>query len=460
MNEDGVMVAARLDRLPGSRAIWILVGLLSFGAFFEIYDIALTAVISPGLVKAGVFHQGPKDLLGLSDQASFVAATFLGLWIGTLAFSSIADRLGRRLIFTFSLLWYALATAIMALQSTAAGVDIWRLIAGVGVGMQIVTIDCYLAEIVPRAVRGRAFAVSTFLQYLAVPIAAVLALLVVPHGFLGIAGWRWLGWFPALGALLVWWVQRALPESPRWLADHGELEKCEIVLRTIEARVARDTGRALPPPEPLNVPSSRRGLRPSLWRAPYDRRVLLMSLFQVLQSIGYFGFANWVPTLLEARGINITRSLAYTAAIGLSYPIAPLVVSVFADRTERKGQIVIGALGAAACGLLFARQSAAAGWIAFGVLLSASNILMSIGFHAYQSELFPTPVRARAVGLVYSFSRLSTIFSGYLIAFLLRTAGVSGVFIAIAVMLAFAALIIGVFGPRTTGLALEKISPG
>ncbi len=346
----------------------------------------------------------------------------------------------------------------MGLQSSALAVDLWRLAAGLGMGMQLVAIDCYLAELMPKAMRGRAFAVSGFIQFLAAPIGAVLALVLVPHGLGGIAGWRWLAWAPALGAALIWWVQRALPESPRWLADHGRAEDAEAVIAGIEARVERETGRTLEAPDAVaGAIASPAGA--SLWAPPYGRRVLMMTGFQILQSIGYFGFANWVPTLLEARGVGITKSLAYTAAIALSYPLAPILVSLFADRIERKWQIVIGALGAAVCGLLFASQSAAPLWIVFGVLLSAFNVLMSIGFHTYQSEIFPTPFRARAVGLVYSFSRLSAMVSGYLIAFLLRTSGVSGVFAAIAAMLAAAALLIAVFGPRTRGLALEAISP-
>lgn len=458
VDRDVNTIAARLDRLPGSRAIWALVGLISFGAFFEIYDIALTAVISPGLERAGVFHRGGAGLFGLSDQATFVAATFLGLWLGTLTFSSVADRLGRRPIFTYSLLWYAAASAAMSLQSTAAAVDAWRLIGSLGVGMQLVTIDCYLAELVPPAIRGRAFSVSNFIQYLAVPAAGAIAVLVVPRNFLAIAGWKWLGWFPALGALAIWWVQRALPESPRWLADHGRLAEADAILRAMEARIAKETGTLPLPGEPLVSPRPSQ-VRGSLWRPPYRRRVAFMAVFHLLQGVGYYGFANWLPTLLEAQGVTITKSLAYSTAVALSYPIAPLLVSAFADRIQRKWQIVLGALGSAACGLLFASQSSAAGWIVLGVLLSLSNILMAIGFHAYQSELFPTVIRARAVGFVYSFSRLSTVFSGYLIALLLQASGVRGVFAALAATLATAAIVVATFGPRTTGASLEEISP-
>jgi putative MFS transporter len=95
------MISARLDRLPATRFIWKLVVLLSLGAFFEIYDIGLTGSLSPGLIRAGIFHAGTKGMFGLTDQATFAAITFLGLFVGTIAFARVADRYGRRAIFTF-----------------------------------------------------------------------------------------------------------------------------------------------------------------------------------------------------------------------------------------------------------------------------------------------------------------------------------------------------------------------
>jgi len=450
-------IAARLDRLPGSRVIWTFVALLSFGAFFEIYDISLTSYIGPELIAAGVFHRGARGLFGLNDIASFAAATFAGLWIGSLVFSAVADRIGRRPIFMISLLWYAAATVCMGLQSSAIGVDLWRLIAGVGVGTQLVAIDCYIAELTPRAMRGRAFAISNAIQFSAAPVCAFLAVLLAPHGLAGLPGWRWLAFFPALGAVGVWWVQRGLPESPRWLASRGRLSEAEATMGRIERRTIAVTGRPLDPIGAVELEIHAPGAA-RLWAPPFRGRLIMMAAFHVLQTIGYYGFANWAPTLLEAQGVNLKNSLVYSASIALALPAGPLLFATFADRIERKWQIVIGALGAAVFGLIFARQSTAPMWITFGVLISVSANLMSYGYHAYQSELFPTRVRARAVGTVYSFSRLSAIFSSYAIAYILQIGGVSGVFVFLSAALVLVAVIIGGFGPRTRGLALEEIA--
>lgn len=455
--------AARIDRLPATRYIWTLVALVSFGAFFEIYDLALTAPLGAALLHDGIFRDGAGGLFGLNDQATFIAATFAGLYVGTLGFSFVADKLGRRPIFTFALLWYAMATVIMGFQSTAFSIDLWRFIASIGVGLELVAIDCYLAELTPKAHRGRAFAVSTSIQFLSAPLVGVLAWQLIPGVHLGVDGWRWLAFVPAVGAVLVWWVRRALPESPRWLEAHGRTDAARATLDGIEARVEADLGQPLPAVDTSPVTEASADAPSgaiSLWRPPYLRRTLTLVVFHVFQVIGYFGISHWLPTLLVSQGVTLTKSLGYTAILALVPPIAPLLYARFADRFERKWALVAGALLAAACGLLMGQMTPQSSFVIFvfiGIGVSVGNSLMSLSYHTYQSELFPTRVRARGVGLVYSFSRLAAIFSGYLIAFTLDAAGSSGVFALIAGCMAMVALVIGAFGPRTRGRALEDI---
>jgi putative MFS transporter len=457
-------IGARLDRLPPTRYIWYLVGLVSFGAFFEIYDLALTAPLSLGLLAAGVFHRGAAGFFGFTDQATFAAATFAGLYVGTLGFSAVADRLGRRPIFTFALLWYAVATVVMGLQNSALAIDLCRFVASVGVGLELVAIDCYLAELMPKTVRGRAFAVSASLQFLSVPLVSVLAWALIPGTHFGIAGWRWLAFVPAVGALLIWQVRRALPESPRWLEAHGHAHEADLVTSKIEQRVAQDLGLKVPQlhaaDAPARAPMHGAAKAISLWTPPYRRRTIVMIAFHLFQTIGYFGFSNWLPTLLVAQGVAIGKSLAYSAVLALVPPIAPLAFSLFADKLERKWMVAAGALLAAAAGLLLSRVTQNSNFALFTVIgasVAIGNSLMSLSYHTYQSELFPTPMRARAVGFVYSFSRLSAIFSSYIIAATLDRAGSVGVFVLISTAMVVVALTVGLFGPRTRGIALEQI---
>ncbi|MDA8251460.1 MAG: MFS transporter [Rhodospirillales bacterium] len=452
-------ITARLDRLPPTRHIWTLVVLLSVGGCFELYDLLMTAYVSPGLIRSGVFHAGSKGLFGLTDQAAFASITFAGLFVATIGLGHVADRYGRRVIFTWSLLWYSAATLVMATRQTALGVDLWRFIAALGVGVELVTIDTYLAELVPKRLRGRAFIVNQSIQFCSMPLAALMGWIFAPIDPFGIAGWRFVAAFPALAAIAVWFIRRAVPESPRWLAQQGRGAEADRIAAAIEAKVAAEARTVLPPPEPAPAEEERSGgTLAEIWVPPYRRRTIMLIVFNLCQSIGYYGFNNWVPALLAAQGATFNRSLEYSFMIALASPTLPLLFYRWTDRTERKWQLVAAACGIGSFGALFT-LSAAPAWLVFcGIGITTASNLMSYAFHAYQPELFPTRVRARAVGFVYSFSRLSTVFSSFMIAFFLAHFGTPGVFAFIGAAMLVVVVAIGAFGPRTRGLALEEIS--
>jgi putative MFS transporter len=456
--EQVAMITARLDRLPASRYLWGLILLLSLCGFFEIYEIALTSTLSPGLIRAGVFQEA-KGQFGLTDQASFAAATFLGLFVGTSSFAAVADRFGRRRVLIGSLLWYIVATAMMAGQSTAVGVDTWRFIAGVGVGVQLVTIDSYIAELVPRKLRGRAFATNYGVMYLAAPVAALLSWLLLPRAPLGLSGWRYVSLFPLCAAPVLWWVYRVLPESPRWLLQQRNVSGAERVVSKFESHVWGELGGDLPVQAPVYIGTAAgSSCFRELFRPPYLRRTVMLLALNIFQALGFYGFTNWVPSLLLSQGASFVKSLEYSFVIAIVYPLTPLLCICIADRVERKWQIVAGAAGTAVFGLLFSQQHAPAKLILCGALVTISNIVLSYSYHAYQTELYPTRIRARAIGFVYSFSRLATILSGFVIAIALRDFGTTGVFVFIASCMLVVVLAVGSFGPRTAGLTLEEAS--
>jgi putative MFS transporter len=185
----------------------------------------------------------------------------------------------------------------------------------------------------------------------------------------------------------------------------------------------------------------------------------MLMAFNFFQTIGFFGFTNWLPTLLAAQGHSITKSLFYSAVIAVAYPFWPLLWSfTVAERYERKWQIVVASGATAVLGLIFAMLTVPSLLIVCGTLIVGANTLMSFAYHPYQAELYPPEVRARAVGFVYSFSRLSTVFTSFMIAFLLREFGAPGVFALISFSMFVVMASIGIYGPRTRGRSLEDIA--
>ena len=455
-------ISARLDRLPTTRRIWTMVVLLSLGGCFEYYDLFLTGYIAPGLVRSHIFTATTAGFFGNNGIASFVAAFFIGLFIGTIVFGFVADRFGRRSIFTASLIWYSVCTLVMAFQHSAGSINLWRLLAGAGIGVELVTIDTYLSELMPKHLRGRAFVLNAAIQFSILPVAAALAWWLVPRTPLGIDGWRWLVGIGAVGAVAVWLLRRQLPESPRWLAQRGRLVEADRIVAGLEAAAvavpAPQSQVAEPGSEAEEMDPEARGSLMDIIRPDYLPRTIMLILFNVFESVGYYGFANWVPTLLIKHGITITHSLQYTFIIAIAAPFAPLLFFNIADRVERKTLIMVSAFGVGVFGLIFAAVRSPVAIVGLGVLLTIANNVMSFAFHTYQAELYPTRIRAVAVGFVYSWSRLSVVFMAFVIAFTLRDFGVPGVFTLIAGSMAIVIVAIGLLGPRTRNLSLEEIA--
>ena len=129
-------VTARFDRLPMTATLWKLLTLVALGGFFELYDVYFAGYIAPGLFRSGILTPTTASFFAMNGLAGFLASLFIGLFIGTICFGSLADRFGRRRVFAASMLWYCIATIFIAFQDTALGLNVWRLICSIGVSSE------------------------------------------------------------------------------------------------------------------------------------------------------------------------------------------------------------------------------------------------------------------------------------------------------------------------------------
>jgi putative MFS transporter len=443
-----VNAAGRLERLPVSRFHRRFVALVSLGGWFEFYDIFMVAYLGASLRASGFFD--------LAQLGLFASAGFAGMFVGAIVFGIGSDYFGRRAAFVWMLLIYSLFTLAGAFAPTAGWLIASRVLAGIGIGAEMIVIDTYVTELVPGAVRGRAIAITQVVGFTAIPAVAAISYVLVPTNVL-LAGWRWVMIIGACGALFAWYLRRALTESPRWLESRGRTAEAETIMAAIEADVAADTGEPLPSPLLIPLDSKARVPWLELCRPPYIGRMTMLIAFQVLQTIGLYGWATWLPTFLLQQGVPLVTSLRYTMLMAVASPIGPLFAAATSDRLERKWTIVGLSVVMAAVGLAFLRARAPWQVIASGAAVTLFSYWFSAAFHAYQAELFPTVARATGVGFTYSWSRLSAAASSILIGALLAR-GVGMVVLLISASWVGVAIIIGAFGPRTNALTLESLS--
>ncbi|RXS67564.1 MFS transporter [Streptomyces sp. TM32] len=446
----GHRAAARLDRLPPSRWHRRLTLVVGIGAFFDLYEIFLGGVLAA--VLAAQWHLGP------TAKSWVIAAGFLGMFVGANVLSVLADRFGRRRMFLVNLAGYSLFSLLSAGAPDLSWLLPLRFLAGLGLGAELVLVDTCLAEFLPRAVRGRYIAWAYTIGFVGVPVAALLgARLVAAHRLLGIEGWRWLLVAGALGAAFLQLMRRQLPESPRWLLVQGRGAEAERIVAGLEERAARESGGSLPSvPEAETVPERKVPLG-AMFRGCYRRRTVMWWLFQVLQTVGYYGFGSLAPVVLTAKGHTVTESLLYAALSFCGYPIGSALSIPLIDRIERRTLIIASALGIAACGLAFGFAAATWAVVTFGVLLTVCSNVFSNAFHVYQTEIFPTGLRSSAIGVAYSLSRLTSVVLPFVALSVLSNLGPAAVFTGSAALMLLLCLDVALLGPRTTGRSLERI---
>ncbi|MDH6244887.1 MFS transporter [Mycobacterium sp. OTB74] len=445
-------IGQRLDHLPVGPVHRRVVAAIGLGLFFEVYEIFLASSIAATLRS---HYQVDASTLKL-----LLASTFVGMFVGSVGFGRLADRLGRRRAFILNLVWFSVWSVAGACAPNAWVLVMTRFLAGVGVGAEYPVADSYLADVLPKEHRGRLAAWAYTCSFVAVPVLGFLSLYLDKHTILGIEGWRVLLAVGALGAVGVAALRRGLPESPRWLASRGRLDEAEAAVQQFEAGGAAvaepvDYAAAVVPAEPDGQPAP----RDRLWVSPYRQRVAMLSVFHLCQPFAYYGFGTLAALVLVSRGYSTTSSLLFTALSYLGYPVGSMLAIPLLGWIERKFLIIGSAAAIAVSGVLFATADTAPAIVIMGFLTTALCNVFSNAYHVYQAEIFPTDIRATAVGATYSLSRLSSGLLPFILLPVLDDYGATAMFGVVVAALVVVMGVVAALGPRTSGRNLEDINP-
>lgn len=438
-----VNAGARLDRLPISAFHQRIVTLIGIGMFFDGYDVYVAATVIGATLKSGFST--------LAQNAQFISVTFIGMMIGSFLTGFLGDRYGRRFTYQANLMIFGVASLASAFAPTMPALIAMRGVMGIGLGAELVAGYAALTEFLPPQARGKWSGILNTCVVLSLPVSALASALLIPR-----IGWRIMFVIGGAGALIVWYLRKSMPESPRWLESIGRVEEAEAMMKVIEADFA---GRGISLPEPAAPPPA---LATRTFSALFGRQLLSRTLVGattlIVANTLIYGFVSWLPTFFVQQGLSMASSFKYSFLMSCGAPVGALLASFAADSLGRKPAII----GASFAGILFGgiypsiRDPLLFPLVGF-LLVVSIYVLVALLFAIYIPELFPTDLRMRAVGLCNTLGRTATIFTPFLVVFLLRAHGVAGVVALMIGLLVVQILAVWLFGIEPKQRRLEEM---
>jgi putative MFS transporter len=450
-------IAARIDRIPAGRFHLRLASIVGSGTFFDGFDAISLAVILPVVVKTFGITLGEAGLI--------ISAGYLGQFAGAIVVGILSDRIGRKRAFLLSLSIIGVLAVCCAFAWSAHSLLVLRLVQGVGLGAEVPIAGTVMNEYLGRTSRGRTGVIYQSLFSWGLFFAPLFALLLTSTSGPE-TGWRVLLGLGALPLVAVGAGLALLPESPRWLAQHGHLTEADAIVSRME-REATAAGTHLT--EPLVGPSVQdRDFSPGeIMRGVYGRRTLLLVVLWFMAFFVTYGYSSWLPTIyVSVGGLNSSFSLILTVTLGAIQVMMCYVVAWLVERVGRQKALVWGFCVSAVGGSFGFVAVVVLGCTAWpvlfttGIIIGMGIIVPATSLYVYTGELYPTRMRGFATSFTSAFARLASIVSPLVFGFLLGVPDGAGlVFALLGVAGLIGALTMGLGGIETRDKSLEELSP-
>jgi len=336
-------------------------------------------------------------------QAGLIAsATFAGMLAGAWFWGTISDYIGRRVGFQLTVLIFALFGLLSAFAPGWEWLAILRFITGFGLGGALPLDFSLYAEFLPRENRGRNLVLLESFWAVGTIMAAGLAWLLVPT-----FGWRPLLASSAVAGVLVLWIRRSVPESPRYLAISGKVDEAKEIL----ARIAAVNGR--PTPEQDLIVGQRQAGVPvaALWGPRLRRVTLMMWITWFCISLAYYGIFTWLPAAFVERGLPPLQTYQNTFILALAQLPGFFSAAYLIERWGRRNTLGVYLIASGVFTFLFAVVTGFGGLLISAVLMSFFSLGAWGSLYAWTPELYPTEIRTTGMGWASGMARVAGIIS-------------------------------------------------
>lgn len=438
------MVLERLEALPLGRFHYKLLLVTGLGWLFDSMDTGLIAFILPVLAKEWGLAPGQMGLIG--------SIGLIGMALGAVVSGTIADHIGRKKVFTITVLLYSIASAFCALSWNYQSLLVFRFLVGFGLGGELPVAATLVSEYAPSRVRGRFIVLLESFWGLGWIAAACIAYFFIP-----LYGWRMAFLIGALPALYVCLIRMHMPESVRYLLAHGRVGEARRIVVSLERQLHVPVAPFVSEKE--TVPVVAKASSRELWKKPFASRTIMLWLVWFGINFSYYGIFMWLPSLVFQQGFTVVKTFEYVLIMTLAQLPGYYCAAWLVDKIGRKYTLSAFLLFSGVASYFFGHASTAAALMMWGSVMSFFNLGAWGVLYTYTPEQYPTAIRALGSGWAAGFGRFGGMAAPMMVgALLARSFGFASVFYMFALVFAAVAVIVMSLGVESKQKDLESIS--
>ena len=359
-----------------------LLGVAGIGWMFDAMDVGILSFIIAALAVDWNLNSSQMGWIGSINS--------IGMAVGALFFGVLADKVGRKQIFMWTLIIFSVASGISAFATTLAVFLVFRFFVGMGLGGELPVASTLVSESVKAEERGRVVVLLESFWAGGWLIAAVISYFVIPADFWPIEGWRVALLLTALPALYAVYIRMKLPDSPQFTV------KTESKKRSVFQNIA------------------------DVWSKKYARSTLMLWILWFAVVFSYYGMFLWLPSVMVGKGFDLISSFKYVLIMTLAQLPGYFTAAWFIEKFGRKFVLVTYLLGTAASALAFGNADTIMTLLISGMLLSFFNLGAWGALYAYTPEQYPAIVRGTGAGMAAAAGRIGGIFGPLLVGSLLK----------------------------------------
>ena len=441
------MILQRLESLPVGSFHYKLLILTGLGWLFDSMDTGLIAFVLPVLAKEWSLSPAQVGWIG--------SIGLIGMALGAVLAGTLADRIGRKKVFSITVLLYSLSTGMCALAWSYESLLVFRFLVGFGLGGELPVAATLMSEYAPSHLRGRFIVLLESFWGVGWLVAACISYLVIP-----VFGWQIAFVIGTLPALYVFLIRLHMPESIRYLLTKNRIKEAQDVILLLEKKLGVKS-------QPFTGMTDMSAIKreqetapkfTALWSKPFRTRTAMLWLAWFGIVFSYYGIFMWLPSIVYAQGFAVVKTFEYVLIMTLAQLPGYYAAAWLVDVIGRKYTLSLFLLLSGVCSFFFGNAATPETLLAWGAAMSFFNLGAWDVIYTYTPEQYPTQIRALGSGWAAGFGRIGGMLAPMLVGVMLGNAfGMNTIFLMFASVFVIISAVVILLGKESKKKTLEEL---